>query len=54
MPDTSPVKRLLGWVAVTVALIFSSALCALGVSDRTQVAVEAPELGARPEQHNKV
>jgi hypothetical protein len=29
MLDTPPVKRLLGWVVLTVALIFSSALCAL-------------------------
>jgi len=29
MLDTPPVKRLLRWVVVTVALIFSSALCAL-------------------------
>ena len=29
MLDTPPVKRLLRWVVVTVALVFSSALCAL-------------------------
>jgi hypothetical protein len=29
MLDTPPMKRLLGWVVVTVALVFSSALCAL-------------------------
>jgi len=29
MLDTPPVKRLLGWVVVTVALVFSSAPCAL-------------------------
>ena len=29
MLDTPPMKRLLGWVALTVALIFSSVLCAL-------------------------
>ena len=29
MLDTSPMKRLLGWVVLTVALVFSSALCAL-------------------------
>lgn len=29
MLDTPPMKRLLGWVVLTVALVFSSALCAL-------------------------
>ena len=29
MLDTAPVKRLLGWVVLIVALVFSSALCAL-------------------------
>ena len=34
MLDTPPVKRLLGWVVLTVALVFSSALCALQVGLR--------------------
>jgi hypothetical protein len=29
MLDTPPMRRLLGWVVLTVALVFSSALCAL-------------------------
>src|SRR5829696_2055225 len=34
MLDTPPMKRLLGWVVLTVALVFSSALCALQVGLR--------------------
>ena len=48
MLDTPPMKRLLGWVVLTVALVFSSALCALqlGLRRFDRLAREQNRVGA--------